>query len=155
MKRLAWERCLHTAGKSTWSRCLLFFQTEFWETMSSDADVFLTTCWYSHKTAKASVSSCDSTPLFFQTEFWETMRLAMRFDAVDFPDGIIEKSSAEVCIKQASQGVKATRATVALVWWRGIELATLSRSDLSGVGGSVYLKIVYKIYQKRIQRLHR
>jgi len=46
----------------------------------------------------------------------------MRFDAVVFPYGVIRKSSAEVCIKKASQGVKATRATVALVWWRGSEL---------------------------------
>jgi len=59
----------------------------------------------------------------------------MRFDAVVFPDGIIRKSTAEVCIKQASQAVKATRATVALVCWRGMELTTLCRSELGGGGG--------------------
>jgi len=81
-------------------------------------------------------------PLFFHPEFWETMRLAMRFNAVVFPDGIIGKSSAEVCIKtlkQASQGVKARRATVALIWRRGIKLTTLSQSELKG--GVVYINI--------------
>ena len=45
-------------------------------------------------------------------------------------------------MEQASQGVKATRATVALVWWRGIELTLLCRDDLRG-GESIYLNIKY------------